>query len=149
MPIPEKHVKQLQRDLKEHENRLTTVRAKMAGMQEEVAAHEAVLSLGRNPQLLKTVNELYDQPQLMQEVAQRPAEYLAKKGITFPPGVTLNANSGGADSATIEAHFDQGAVKYKIFWDRNTGFALTEKSRDPQMEPQDNESEVLAHPGRN
>jgi hypothetical protein len=147
MPIPDKHVKQLQRDLTEHENRLTTVRAKMASMQEEAAAHEAVLSLGRNPALLKTMNELYDQPNLMQQVAQRPAEYLAQKGITFPPGVTLNAYSGGADSATIDAHFDQGTVKYKISWDRNAGFALAEEPQLSRVEPQEKESELLAHSG--
>ncbi|HEY2115004.1 MAG TPA: hypothetical protein VGJ51_07925 [Candidatus Angelobacter sp.] len=104
------------------------LRAKMATMQEEADAHAVVLTMGRDPALMTALNELYDQPQLAQAMAANPADYLSQKGVKVPPGASLNVQSKGGDSTVVEAHFDQGANKYKVTWDRNAGFTLTPKS---------------------
>ncbi len=127
MPIPEQQLQQLRSDLDQHEARLSTLRAKMTTMQEEAGVHETVLTLGRNSALISALNELYDSPQLADEMSRNPSAYLARKGCNLPPGGTLQVQADGSKSTAVEAHFDQGNIKYKIVWDRSAGFTLTQK----------------------
>ena len=73
MPIPREHLEQLKTQLGEHESRLETLRLQITALEAEAAAHEMMLRLGRNPELLRALNELHDRPELAASLAEDPA----------------------------------------------------------------------------
>ena len=124
MPIPKEQLSKLKLDLKTHSKRLESIRDSIKSLEEEVEVHEALLALGNDANVLAVLNELYDDPELANKIADRPGEHFAKKGVAFPPGTTIQLARSEPQATIVEARFKQGRFKYKVTWDRHEGFAL-------------------------
>ncbi len=64
MPIPQSHLKTL--------NRL-------------LYPHELLVKLGRDPRVLKTIAKLRDDPKAQEECARNPTAFMKARGVVLPP----------------------------------------------------------------
>jgi len=129
MPIPDDHLQRLEADLSGRERWLRTLRLQIAGLEDEASAHEMILVLGRDPDLLQVLHELYDRPELGERIAQDPRSFFEERGIQLPDDATVTVTSDGQRSA-IEARFLTSTLEYGVGWSRRDGFYLVTLSQD-------------------
>jgi hypothetical protein len=127
--IPDDHLQRLEADLAVHEARLRTLRLQIALIQDEVSAHERIVALGRDPEVLRVVHELCDQPELAERIAQDPPSFFEERGIQVPDEATVTVTTDPPRSA-IEAHFVTPTLEYGVGWARRDGFYLIQSPRD-------------------
>ena len=130
MPIPPEHLERLEAELSDHESRLRTLRPQITALEAEASAHEMVLMLGRNPDLLRVLNELHDQPDLGERIAKDPNSFFEERGIEVPDGATVTVTTDPERSA-VEARFDNPLIDYSVGWSRVDGFYLIEAPEPP------------------
>src|SRR5690348_5914173 len=94
MPIPEPHLDRLEEELAAHEQRLAVLRERIAYLTEEARAHELIISLGRDPVLMKGLAQAHDDPAVAQELVRDPQTFLRSRGIDVPDGARLDARDG-------------------------------------------------------
>ena len=124
MPIPDEQRRQLAEALRDHDTRIAALHESIRNMRDEVRVHETVLGLGRDSALLRALDELFDRPELAAQLAERPREYLAQRGITLPHDSEVRVTNAGRDATTIEVRIRQAPFEYSVAWDRRSGFYL-------------------------
>jgi hypothetical protein len=86
VPIPDDHLQRLEADLSAREGWLRTLRRQIATLEDEASAHEMILALGRDPDLLLVLHELHDHPELGQRIAEEPRSFFEERGVRVPEG---------------------------------------------------------------
>lgn len=127
MAIPAKHLKRLEAELSAHESWLRTLRRQIAALESEASAHEMMLRLGRDPDLLRVLDELHDQPDLGERIAEDPRSFFEQRGIEVPDGAAITVTT--VPSTAIEARFVNPYVDYGVGWSRMDGFYLIAPER--------------------
>jgi hypothetical protein len=130
MPIPREHLDRLEAELSDHESRLRTLQPQITALEAEASAHEMVLRLGRNPELLRVLNELHDEPDLGERIAKDPDSFFKERGIEVPDGATVTVTTDPERSA-VEARFENPLIDYRVGWSRVDGFYLIEAPEPP------------------
>ena len=123
MPLPEDQVRALSVELANHDKSVSRIKKSIVNLQAELAVHQTLIGLGRNPRLLEVLNDMCDHPELAGKVAD-PVAYLADKSIDLPPGTTVIVTKSDSDSVVAEAHFKQGGFDYRVEWDSKKGFVV-------------------------
>lgn len=121
MPIPDDHLQRLEVDLSGRERWLRTLRLQITALQDEASAHEMILALGRDPNVLRGLHELYDRPELGERIAQDPRSFFEERGIRLADDVTVTSDS---QRSAIEARFLTSTLEYGVGWSRRDGFYL-------------------------
>lgn len=128
MPVPDEHLEHLEADLLGRQGWLRTLQRQIASLQDEASAHEMILALGRDPDLLRVLDELYDQPELAGRIAQDPRSFFEERGIRVLDGATVTVTSEPERSA-IEARFVTPTLEYGVGWARRDGFYVFPSSK--------------------
>jgi hypothetical protein len=124
VPIPREHVERLEAEqLSGHESWLRTLRRQVEGLEAEASVHEMMLRLGRDAELRRVLDELHDQPDLAERIANEPHSFFESRGIEVPDGATVKVTSDSGQSA-VEALFVNPFVHYGVGWSHPDGFHL-------------------------
>jgi hypothetical protein len=129
MPIPSDHLRRLEADLSGRERWLDSLRLKVAGLQDEVFAHETILALARDPEILLVLHELHDRPELGEQIARDPKAFFEERGVRLLEGAIVTVVSDPERSA-IEARFRTPTLNYGVGWSRRRGFYLVMSTED-------------------
>ena len=132
MPIPEDHLQRLEEDLSAQEHWLRTLRRHIAGLQDEVLAHEMIVALGRDQSLLGVLGNLYDRPELFERASNEPRAFFVERSVRIPDdaAVTVKTVTVNRDlqRRAVEARFVTAALKYGVGWSPNSGFYVISES---------------------
>jgi hypothetical protein len=123
MPLPEKHLSRLEADLSARERWLQTLQLQITALQEEASAHETILALGRDPEIIQLLHELHDSPELRNRIAQDTRSFFEARGIRILDGENVTLTDGPKD-LSIEARFITPTLRYGVGWSRRSGFYL-------------------------
>jgi hypothetical protein len=134
LAIPPEHLERLEADLSAHESWLGTLRLQIAALEAEASAHEAILRLGRDPNLRRVLDELQDQPDLTERVGKDPRSFFAERGVELPDGATVSVTSD--QRSALEARFRNDFLEYAVGWCRADGFYLIEAPERPEPPPE-------------
>jgi hypothetical protein len=128
MPLPPEHLEQLETALRQHEERLHSLQEQIGLLQQEALIHEKMIGLGRQPKFMAALNDAYDEPGLMQRIADDADAYARRYGVVLPEGLVVEApvNSEGT---RLFAYLREGGLEYGVQWDHADGFGVIE---DPE-----------------
>jgi xanthine/CO dehydrogenase XdhC/CoxF family maturation factor len=141
LAIPPEHLERLEADLAAHESWLRTLRLQIAALEAEASAHEMMLRLGRDPELLRALDELHDQPDLAERIAKDPRAFFEERGIELPDAASVTVTTDPERSA-VEARFDNSPVAYGVGWSRADGFYLIAAPEPPEPPEPPNREET-------
>jgi hypothetical protein len=131
MPIPDGHLQRLKENLLAQERWLRTLRRHIAGLEDEVSAHEMILALGRDQGLLRVLEDLYDRPELFERASDRPHAFFGEQGVRLPDGATVTVKTvtvnREARRYAIEARFVTATLSYGVGWSPRAGFYLIDE----------------------
>jgi hypothetical protein len=126
MPIPEDHLQRLEEDLSAQERWLRTLRRHIAGLQDEVSAHEMILALGRDQSLLQVLEDLYDRPELFERASDEPRAFFEQRNVRVPDDATVTVKTVTVNRDprryAVEARFVTATLKYSVGWSPRAGF---------------------------
>lgn len=120
MPVPDQHLRRLDRCLEDHERALARIRAGR-GSEEDALVHETLLVIGRNPYVLWALDELWDHPS--HAVRYDAPTYFNRFGVPVPLDADVRFVTDDRD-VRVEAAFEHGPHRYVVSWDRSEGFSL-------------------------
>jgi hypothetical protein len=120
VPLPQDHLRRLDRCLAWHEEALAEIRAG-DGDEEDALLHETLLVIGRDPYVLWALDELARDPSLAVRF-EAPA-YFNRFGVPMPADADVRFVHADR-SVRVEATFDHGPHHYSVTWDRSVGFAV-------------------------
>jgi hypothetical protein len=123
MPVPEDHLRLLEADLAGRKQWLNTVQVKIAGLQDEVSAHEMILALGSDPAVLQVLHDLHDHPELGEQIGRDPWSFFSERGIRVPREAAVTVTTDPRH-VSIEARFATPTFDYGIGWSRPNGFYM-------------------------
>jgi hypothetical protein len=84
MSVLDDQLKRLEADLAGRERWARSLQRHIAEFQDELAAHEAIIALGRDPSTLRVIQELYDQPGLGRRSPEILGPSSPNEGLAFP-----------------------------------------------------------------
>jgi hypothetical protein len=126
MPIPEDHLQRLNENLSTQEHWLRTLRRQIAGLQDEASAYEMILALGRDQTLLQALNDLYDQPELLERAVDDPRAFFEERSVRIPDDATVTVKTVIVNRHppryAVEARFVTATLKYGVGWSPRVGF---------------------------
>jgi hypothetical protein len=123
MSLPRAHIERLHRDLRIHEARLEHLRDQVAHLEEEAAAHEMVIALGRDDRLIDALGELYEDATAIGARSEDPGAFLRSRDIELPNGAQIEMSSS-SESRAISVRLTTGRWVYSCVWDSADGFSL-------------------------
>lgn len=154
MPIPNHQLTQLRADLHTHEKRIALLQALRADAQRgleqlrpeqpdhakrsqalnnlladaesETVLHETLIKLGQDPKILAALGEIYDKPELANQLQSDPGTFTQARGIQLPAGMTITATHSAPHSAGVSAHYQAGRLQIRMQWDTENGFTSQE-----------------------
>ena len=95
--------------------------AQIDALEAEASAHEMILRLGRDSNLRRALDELHDQPDLAERIAEDQRSSLREAGCGVPDGAIVTVRTD-PDQSAVEARFDDPLVNYGVGWSRTVGF---------------------------
>lgn len=122
MAIPQGQISKLKAALRDHESRREQLKVEEKSLQREIRAHDAILSLGRNRKIVVALNELVDEPELIDELKRNPAAYARERGITLPRGTVVKASGSDSDALVVEAVLKVDDRRFSVRYDSEDGF---------------------------
>jgi len=128
VPIPDDHLQRLEADLLARERRLRTLGRQILTLEDEASAHEMILTLGRDPGLLRVLHELHDDPELGEPIAEDPRSFFEERGVEIPERARVTARSD-EEGWTVEARFVTQSLQYGVGWSRRDGFYVVQGGR--------------------
>jgi hypothetical protein len=129
LPIPPEHLERLEAELSGHESWLQTLRRQIEVLEAEASAHEMMLWLGRDASLRRALDELHDQPDLAERIAEDPRSFFEKRGVELPRGATVTSDP---ERSAVEARFDNPPFDYGVGWSPVDGFYLIPAPEPPR-----------------
>lgn len=136
MSVLDDQLKRLEADLAGRERWALCLQRHIAEFQDELAVHEAIIALGRDPSVLQVIEELYDQPGLGEEIARDPRSFFSNRGVSLPEDATVTV-VGGTPSPAIEIRVRTATFEYGVGWSRRDGFYVL--SQQPALEAETEE----------
>jgi len=124
MPLPKQQLAQLQVDLQVHQQRVASLKTTQAEINNELAVHDVILRLGQDPNILALLNEMYDHPEIADQMKNDPQAYLQSRGIILPPGGIVSASRPTPQSAVVVASYHIGRFQFDAKWDTMNGFTV-------------------------
>lgn len=88
----------------------------------EIERHLALVELGRDERLLRTLDELIDHPDLIDKAAQDPKAFAKARGIKLPVTMEIELAQVDGHPQLRVVNYDR-AASLTMVWDRN-GFTL-------------------------
>ena len=133
MPLPQQQLDRLARDLRNHEQELQTLEASPQkddpSIHAEIVFHRTILRVGQNAKLLASLAEIYDNPNLIDQLASNPHGFLQSRGIQLPSGVTrIIASKPAPQSAVAAINFHIERFDFSLEWSKQSGFSIAQLS---------------------
>jgi hypothetical protein len=116
--LPNTHTKQLKRDLAEHSDQAGKLDEQQQALRDASALHRSLVQIGNDEGVLGALGELYDNPDLFEEVARNPRAFLTSRGARLPRGAQI-----GAGDAEITMELTRGRQGLRARWSRAKGFS--------------------------
>lgn len=126
MPLPQQQRAQLKADLQVHQKRVDSLKARQADITNELEVHDVIMRLGQDPKILALLDEMYDHPEIADQMKGNPQAYLQSRGIVLPPGGTVRASRPTPQTAVIVASYHLGRFQFDAQWDTTHGFAVNQ-----------------------
>jgi hypothetical protein len=122
MPIKAQQLQRLDRDLKVHESTVSNLRKQISLLEEQLAAHEWIIRIGRDEKVLAILNGLADNPESARSMEGRELEVVRSHDIQLPEGATVRITS---DSASVTIFLDATDRKFPftLTWHSAEGFS--------------------------
>jgi hypothetical protein len=147
MPLPQIHLKTLERQLQVHERRLAMLRRQWDALgnpaahpdpnpkprtpqwiqhqrtvlEREIGAHEWLLTLGRDPRFIQAMTDLASNRDFARKVATDPYRAARERGIELPPSTRLHLDIG-PDQVNLRIEFDEPSYPFVVTWNSTAGF---------------------------
>jgi len=84
-----------------------------------------VLQVGRNDKIRSILGELHDNPQLIDQLASNPSEFLRARGINLPAHVTrIVTNKRTPRSFMAGIDFQIAGRAFSLQWESEWGFGV-------------------------
>jgi hypothetical protein len=120
--LPETQRRDLEAQLRIHQQRLETLRDQQEHIVREMRIHELVLDLGRDERLLEALAEIADNPELAKRAAADPLAYAREKGISVSGDVDVSVDVT-SEGVSVSAIHGDDVRPFVVSWDANEGFA--------------------------
>jgi FCD domain len=135
MPLPQQQLQRLSVDMQNHERELQDLEANPhkndPSVQAEIEFHQTILRVGRNEKLLASLGEIYDNPNLIDQLASNPDAFLQSRGIQLPSGATkIVASKPTPQSAVAAINFHIARFHFSLEWSTQSGFTIRQLSPD-------------------
>jgi hypothetical protein len=121
MPLPDTHSADLRKRLEAHQRRIRVLRTQLRSLQQELAMHEALVTLGQNDALRAALGQLYDDADHRARFARDPVAYFREHSISLSQGVELRSLDG-SDSRKLSVSVCVGDWEVQVLWDPEVGF---------------------------
>jgi hypothetical protein len=92
-------------------------------LETETVIHRTLLKLGRDSDILNLINELYENPELIEELRKNCSSVLRQRGILLPEGVTVSVIE--EPGRGVRADFTINGTKVFAQWSPKVGFFIT------------------------
>jgi hypothetical protein len=141
MAVPKHQLKNLEADLTGREYWVRSIQRHIFALQDEVAAHQTVIALGRDPSVLRMLDELNDHPETGARIDQDPGSFFSERGVNLPDGAVVTVISRPENPA-IEIRMHMDTFDYGFGWSRQKGFFMvsiqlaSEFNTGPQQHPE-------------
>lgn len=136
MSVLDDQLKRLEADLAGRERWAHCLQRHISEVQNELAVHEAIIALGRDPSVLRVVEELYDQPGLGEEIVRDPRFFFSNRGVSLPEDATVTIVSEEPGPA-MEIRVRTATFEFGVGWSRRDGFYVL--SLQPALEAETEE----------
>jgi hypothetical protein len=120
MPIPDSHLRKLEKELLGHDKRLQALEASIRAQQIEAEMHRMVVKLGRNEKLLALLGHIRENPQLARRAEEDPHALAAERGLELPEDTSFRIDTEG----TARIELSAGHLRFELILDQRTGFSL-------------------------
>jgi hypothetical protein len=125
MSLPRSHLRRLEQDLRVHEDRAGHLRQQIGLLEQEAAAHERIVRLGRDGRILAALGELSADPDLVDRLSADPAAFVHERSIELPAGARVEALRDEGRT-TVSVQLEDAGRSYSCVWDSADGFALVQ-----------------------
>ena len=125
MPLPRAHLEKLEEELAAHEQRLALLRQRIERLSQEAYAHELIIGLGRNLELITALDHVHGEKQLQRELVAGPRAFLRNRGIDLPAGGELAAQDDDGVLA-VSMRTRHAGWDYSVVWHAHEGFSLVQ-----------------------
>lgn len=117
------HLARLNRGLIEHEAALDRLEKERLRLDTKTTIHRTLLSLGRDASILNLINEMYENPGLIEELRKDSESILEARGVALPEEVSISVvdNPGRA----VRVKFSINNIKILAQWSPELGFSTT------------------------
>jgi len=129
MPIKADQLHRLDRDLKVHESTVLDLRKQISILEEQLAAHEWIIRIGRDEKVLAILSDLADNPESAQSLEGRELEVARSHDIQLPEGATVSITSDSA-SVTIFLEAMNHTFPFTLRWHSAEGFSSGPEPRN-------------------
>lgn len=127
MSLPKSHLDRLYEDLRVHEVRLDHLRDEISRLSAEASAHETIISLGRDDQIIEVLGEMSEDIASAKTVTADPEKFFRGKNIQLPEGAQLNATSDGNRTVITVRLPLANLGEFTCIWDSVDGFSLGQR----------------------
>jgi hypothetical protein len=129
VPLPEGQLKHLESSLHQHEQELQDLERGPDRDKPEVRAridlHKVVLKVARDDKIRSVLAELNDDPQLIDQLADNPSEFLKARGIHLPAGFArIVTKKRTPESFMAGIDFRIGGRAFSLQWEKEWGFGV-------------------------
>jgi hypothetical protein len=125
VPLPRAHVEKLEEELVAHEQRLAVLTERIERLSQEAAAHQLIIELGRNRELINALDEVHGERKLCRELSVDPGAFFRKRGIDLSAQGDLAAQEHDGLVA-ISLRSRRAGWDFSLMWDTADGFSLAQ-----------------------
>jgi hypothetical protein len=127
MPLPQKHLKRLQTDLKAHERELEELERKSqhdVAVRSRIEFHRVVLNTARDPKILRLLDQLNDDTHLAVQLADNSEKFIEARGVRLPPNAQIAVLSLPPEEIAVALDFHLTGLDFRLEWSKEGGFVV-------------------------
>jgi hypothetical protein len=129
MPLPQKQLRQLQAELRNHDKELreleTGGQADKPEVRKKIKLHKIILKVGQDPKILKALEDLHDEPGMADQLARDPAAFTEARGIRLPSEATkIVVLRRAPQPVAVGVEFRAMSMDFRLEWSTENGFNI-------------------------
>jgi hypothetical protein len=116
------HLDRLRDDLDVHASRISELQKQLSMLEDEIAVHDWIVRLGRDPNVLEVLGQLADSSTAVATLKGKELETARSSGIELPPDCTVNVTEHDG-SVTVLLEATHGKIPFSLRWNSQFGFS--------------------------
>jgi hypothetical protein len=129
MPIPQRHRELLESELQDHDALVKKLEQHPGRdrpeMKAQIKLHKTILKVARDANIIKTLDELHDSPELAAQLARNTKAFTEARGIRLPSeATTVVVLSQSPEPVAVGVDFNVSSIHFRLEWNATDGFAV-------------------------